>query len=354
MKKGFLFTGLLIALILLGGYVLLAKDAKENIDSTLIRLGLRSAQPIEQPAQPQQAILIKSTPAEKKAPAVKEAPAEKEVPDAKKARKVEEEPVKIPEPVIDWPSTSAMGSAYVAKPAVKKVDKKAPQTEMEALPKTMSKKDRIELIGQRIDELKMQGLEYTDLLNELNNLHGGATKPARRHLDATGDDCTDPIVITLPADLPFTDAAQTNCGRLDDYENTCLGYYDSGEDIIYQLTVTATCTVEIGLDPGTTTYTGICIDDECPPADPCMAFSTRGYSGGAHGLDCMILDPGTYYIMIDTWSAPDCIPSFDLTINTCTYVDPCTPDVSVTLPAALPYSDLGQTNCGLEDDFNAT
>ena len=49
---------------------------------------------------------------------------------------------------------------------------------------------------------------------------------------ATGDDCTDPIIINLPGDLPFSDLRQTNCGRLDDYDATCMGYYDGGEDII--------------------------------------------------------------------------------------------------------------------------
>ncbi|MFH1514017.1 MAG: hypothetical protein ABIG42_01015, partial [bacterium] len=484
MKKGFLFTGLLIALILLGGYILLAKDAKENIDSTLIRLGLRSAQPIEQPAQPQQAILIKSTPAEKKAPAVKEAPEEK-VPDAKKARKVEEEPVKLPEPVIDWPSTSAMGSAYVAKPAERKVSKEAPKTEMEAFPRTMGTKERIEILGQRIDELKIQGLEDVVLRDEFHSLTGYTEPKTRGHLDATGDNCGDPLSIslppvswpyvdanttcgrgddytgtclnydddediiyevtvsqqvsveisldalggsyaqigiatecppanclatsggswgvnpapmtvvldpgtyyimcdiwsypdycydfdltidtaiyvdpctpdvsvTLPADLPYTDANQTNCGLENDFNATCLGSYDGGEDILYEVTVTAQCTVEINLDPGSSTWTGILIDDVCPPGASCMAFSTNS-SASPHGLDCMVLAPGTYYIMVDTYPSPDCITSFDLTITSCVYTDPCVPDVSgITLPAGLPYSDLNQTNCGLGDDFNAT
>ncbi len=163
MKKGFLFTGLFIAIILLGCYVLLADNVKEDVDSTLIRLGLRTAQPIAQPAQPEEPAIIKTTPAEKKAPVEKEAPAVKEAPVEKKAGTIEEEPAKIPEPVIDWPSTSAWGPAHVAKPAVRKAAEKAPQAEVEAFPRAMSKKERIEVLGQRIDELKEQGLEHSDL-----------------------------------------------------------------------------------------------------------------------------------------------------------------------------------------------
>jgi hypothetical protein len=57
-------------------------------------------------------------------------------------------------------------------------------------------------------------------------LYHGSTK-------ATGDDCTDPIVINLPGDMPYSDLSQTTCGRMNDYDATCLGYYDGGEDIIY-------------------------------------------------------------------------------------------------------------------------
>jgi len=129
-----------------------------------------------------------------------------------------------------------------------------------------------------------------------------------------GDNCLDPLTVTLPAALPYTDAGQTTCGRVDDYSATCLGYYDGGEDIIYELTVTSAVNVDITLDPKGTSWTGVAIDDECPPADPCMAFSTSSGSS-PHGMFGVALTAGTYYIMVDTWPSPDCISDFDLTIT---------------------------------------
>ncbi len=131
-----------------------------------------------------------------------------------------------------------------------------------------------------------------------------------------GDDCTNPIPVTLnkgPGDTLYKDLSQTTCGRVDDYEETCLGFYDGGEDIIYELTVTSAVVVDITLDPGSDAWTGIAIDDACPPDDPCMAFSTNS-GASPHGMTSVALAPGTYYIMIDSWPSPDCITSFDLII----------------------------------------
>jgi hypothetical protein len=128
-----------------------------------------------------------------------------------------------------------------------------------------------------------------------------------------GDNCADPITVTLPAELPYSDLNQTTCGRLDDYSSTCLGYYDGGEDIIYELTVTSAVDVDITMNPKGTTWTGMAIDGACPPGATCMDYSTG--SSGSRVLSGVHLEPGTYYIMVDTWPSPTCIPDFDLTIT---------------------------------------
>ena len=130
-----------------------------------------------------------------------------------------------------------------------------------------------------------------------------------------GDDCGDPVPVTLPSELDYVDANHT-CGRDDDYEDTCLGSFDGGEEIIYELTVTETVAIQITLDPNGTAWTGFCLDDSCPPDESCLATSTS--TGGApSGTDCLELAPGTYTIMADTWPAPDCIEGFDLSIEAC-------------------------------------
>ncbi|MCK4857074.1 MAG: hypothetical protein KAT58_03805, partial [candidate division Zixibacteria bacterium] len=174
---------------------------------------------------------------------------------------------------------------------------------------------------------------------------------------ATGDDCTDPIVISLPGDLPYSDLGQTNCGRLNDYDATCMGYYDGGEDIIYELVVGSAVDLDIILDPKTTTYTGITLDDACPlDASTCLHSSSNS-SASPHGFTALHLEAGTYYIMIDTWPSPDCIPDFDLTITAAAGPQPgddCSDPIVINLPGDSPYTDASQTNCARNDNYDAT
>ncbi len=132
----------------------------------------------------------------------------------------------------------------------------------------------------------------------------------------SGDYCPIPLPVDLPGDLPYDDLDQDNCGRLNDYDETCLGIFDGGEEIIYELSVTTAVNILITLDPKDTEYTGILLDDSCPPDLDCIATSVR-YDAVVHDLGCKHLEPGTYYIMVDTWPAPYCIPEFDLSIETC-------------------------------------
>ncbi|MGH8014988.1 MAG: choice-of-anchor J domain-containing protein, partial [Candidatus Zixiibacteriota bacterium] len=159
----------------------------------------------------------------------------------------------------------------------------------------------------------------------------------------TGDNCSDPLKIDIPA-LPYIDAGQTTCGRGDDYNATCLGSFDGGEDIIYELTVLSPVVVDITLDPLGTDWTGIVIDDVCPPDGSCIGTSSN--SGTTpHKIPSVSLAPGTYYIMVDTWPAPNCIPTFDLIIDEAAPAQPgdnCDDPLKIDIPA-LPYSDLGQT-----------
>ncbi len=149
-----------------------------------------------------------------------------------------------------------------------------------------------------------------------------------------GDDCTAPFGVTLgKGDLPYTND-NTNCGRGDTYDDSssghCLYFYDSGEEMIYELTVTEEMTVRLHLDHGTTTYSGFAIGDACPPTDSCLGSDYHSSSDPLF-IDCITLTPGTYYIQVDTWSTPDCIPDFTLTIEQCAAGGACCdPDSNCT------------------------
>ena len=97
------------------------------------------------------------------------------------------------------------------------------------------------------------------------------TPPAGR---SVGDDCSNPIVVTLPADFPYVDLNDYTCGCGNNYANTgCLGSYDGGEDIMYELNVTSPVTVSISMDPKGTSYSGIALLSSCGDA-PCIAYQT--------------------------------------------------------------------------------
>lgn len=162
---------------------------------------------------------------------------------------------------------------------------------------------------------------------------GDGTECAGVTCPGPGDSCGNPYVVTLGvADLPYTDD-NSNCGRGDNHDDPstahCLYYYDSGEDMIYQLTVTEAMTVRVELDSHGTTYPGVAIGDACPPTDSCLASD---YHSSSDPLDtgCVSLAPGDYYIQVDTWSSPDCIPDFTLTVSACLDSGACCEDATGT------------------------
>jgi hypothetical protein len=129
-----------------------------------------------------------------------------------------------------------------------------------------------------------------------------------------GDNCGNPIMLHLPADLPFRDQNQTTCGRKDDDNDGCLDAWDGAEDIYYELIITQSVYLDIMLNPKGTDSTAVAIDDQCPLHGSCMYKSHNQY-GTTYGWTNLHLDPGTYYLQIDgNWKGPDCIKDFDLSI----------------------------------------
>ena len=153
-----------------------------------------------------------------------------------------------------------------------------------------------------------QFASLSDKQENTEKMHGPAVKIPYSSGRAIGDDCTDPIVIGA---LPFTTMDST-CGRGNYTDTTCLGSYDGGEDIFYMLTLAEETPVSITMTTETT-YTGMLLTDECPPSGDCIVTATNSGSGGNQIQQ--VLPAGTYYIMIDTWPSPDCIPEFTLTVE---------------------------------------
>jgi hypothetical protein len=134
-------------------------------------------------------------------------------------------------------------------------------------------------------------------------------------LSGPGDDCDDPAVVTLShANLPCA-VLGTTCGHGNDYTNTCLGEWDGGEDYICEVHVIEDMVIEIMMNAFDTGWTGVAIDDVCPPGYPCLASGTAEGDDYRYFTDVVHLLPGTYYVIVDTWPEPDCIPVFELIFN---------------------------------------
>ena len=131
-------------------------------------------------------------------------------------------------------------------------------------------------------------------------------------------DCNNPIVVSIPSSLPYFDNGQTTCEACDDYNSTCLGSFDGGEDVVYELQLASPQSIQVVMDPKGTAWTGLGLDNSCPLDGDCLVIDTDG-SGNGNPLStgCVALEAGNYYVMVDTFPSPTCIPDFDLSIFSC-------------------------------------
>jgi hypothetical protein len=121
--------------------------------------------------------------------------------------------------------------------------------------------------------------------------------------------------ISLPAALPYSVLDQTTCGMGNDLAATCLGYYDGGEDVVYQLDVTVAGCYEFEINTDST-YAGMALSDHFPLDTACLAYVSHS-SAGSLIMTGQELAVGTYFLMLDVWPSPPCI-DYDLFIRSCT------------------------------------
>jgi hypothetical protein len=144
---------------------------------------------------------------------------------------------------------------------------------------------------------------------------GQLIPPCTPEIDTTGQDCEFPIVV---ASLPFDDV-NTTANKKEDYTGTCLGVYDNGDDIIYQIILTSAHCVDITVAGATSLdhSIGVALDNVCPPGLTCMAQATT--PGTVATISSLPLTPGTYYLMIDRQPDPQGAAALDfrLTIADC-------------------------------------
>lgn len=152
-----------------------------------------------------------------------------------------------------------------------------------------------------------------------------------------GSTCGNAPTITLP----YTATGQTTACYGNDYTNTSTGscgtLYESGEDRVYAFTTTGASCIGVSLTNCSTTSIGFQIYSGCPGS---VGTTCIGSAGGSNPLSATTTTPGagTYYLIVDTWSAP----------ANATY------DISVTNFGTGPVNDLPCSATALALNTNLT
>ncbi|MBK7426239.1 MAG: hypothetical protein IPI60_03980 [Saprospiraceae bacterium] len=161
-------------------------------------------------------------------------------------------------------------------------------------------------------------------------------------LDINAQTCPGSLGTTFNiASLPYNGTSLTTCGAGNDIMSTnaticgSSSYY-GGEDLVFIFTPTTGGEITISLT-SSSSWVGLMLYNGCPflsQGGACIG-STQN-SSGSKTLIVTVTSGVTYYLVVDTWPSPTCIPSFDLSISAAPVYDPCSG--ITTLSCATPVS----------------
>ncbi len=123
----------------------------------------------------------------------------------------------------------------------------------------------------------------------------------------------------LNVSLPYTSGAQTTCGNVDDITSTNVtnicgsSSYYTGEDAVYIFTPTVTAAFNATLTSGGS-YTGLMLYNGCPTGTGVCVANNQSSTGtktlattsGSCVTTITVTAGNTYYLIVDSYDAPDC------------------------------------------------
>ena len=122
--------------------------------------------------------------------------------------------------------------------------------------------------------------------------------------------------------LPYTSTGRTTCGKVNDLtsSNTTVcgssNYYGAEDEVfIFTPTVTGTHTISL---TSTSSYVGIMLYQGNPLIGQGGTCVTNGYAqsnAGSQTITPSLTSGVTYYLIVDQWPSPYCIPSYNLSIT---------------------------------------
>ncbi|MEO8151281.1 MAG: T9SS type A sorting domain-containing protein [Bacteroidia bacterium] len=195
----------------------------------------------------------------------------------------------------------------------------------------------------------------TPICNPYNNLSISAPVPAGACNLGTGQ-----VNVTLP----YSSTGRTTCGKVDDLTSintvTCGSiYYFGAEDEVFVFTPSVSGSITINLT-STSSWVGIMLYNSCPLVSSCSGtpgtcVNNAQGSGGSESLCANVTAGNTYYLVVDQFAAPYCIPTYNISISA-----PSGAAVGITcgmpvIVASLPYSANNETTACMGNDYsNAT
>ncbi|MBL7805636.1 MAG: HYR domain-containing protein [Saprospiraceae bacterium] len=161
------------------------------------------------------------------------------------------------------------------------------------------------------------------------------------------------------ASLPYNGVALTTCGAGNDITSanaTICGSssYYGGEDLVFTFTPTTSGSITLSIS-STSTWVGMMLYNGCPfigQGGACVAQVQS--SSGSPTMNAAVTAGVTYYLVVDTWPTPTCIPSFNLTITAPAAPPACPGGLGSFVNVTLPYNGVGLTNCGAGNDLTSS
>jgi hypothetical protein len=135
-------------------------------------------------------------------------------------------------------------------------------------------------------------------------------------ISGTGETCETAILV---ASYPYTVTNASTAGFGSDYQRSvaCLPSYSweytSYQDVIYKIVLSTSTDLRFTYtQPG---WSSLTVYDACPATGNCIV-GLQSPSVGTLVSSCISFAPGTYYVMIDSWTT---LPiTYSMTIETCT------------------------------------
>lgn len=164
--------------------------------------------------------------------------------------------------------------------------------------------------------------------------------------------CSNPFVVPS---LPYNQVGFTTCGYGDDYNSTmaCGSNFMNGDDFVFAYTSPGNECIGVEVS-GSQPWTGFFVLDDCPSNIGANCIASREEPGGNPKLrNINLTAPGTYYIVVSTYPAPQCT-QFNIKIENCPA--PCSRNANAndfcTSPTLVSFG-FSDTVCGYSN-FNFT